>query len=450
MAEDPDKTQYQQPPEDPEKTYISPDGVTPIHKDAIDPLLKSNATLGGVVLTRKLGSGGMGAVYHGTHQRLKRDVAIKILPTHLAEDPDMVKRFIREAQMASMVKSPHLVNVLDVNQEGGVNFIVMEYVHGVTAGQMTRSAPATEMLALDVCIAATKGLCAAHAQGIIHRDIKPENIMVPYVHGSGSELAPEEAKLMDLGLAKMEEAKDTSLTMAKQTMGTAGYMAPEQAMDAKTADKRSDIFSMGATLYAILAGRPPFWGDSAMRIIMDTITTPHVPLTQHRRVHPAVARLVDKCLQKLPSRRYSDAIELLAALEDCKRAILAVPKPSHILKVGIISILVLAAAAGGAYLFLSRSPEAETPYHQPQRPEPKPEPKVLPPEPVPEPKKPEPEPKKPEPKPEPKTPEVVKPEPKPPEPQKIEPAKPEPKPEPRPSPKPKKDNGSIGEGNPFD
>ena len=299
------------------------------------PRVESNGqqcpSLNGIPLLAKIGQGGMGAVYFGVHPRLQSEVAVKVLPFHLAEqDPGMIKRFFREAQIAAMVRSPHLVNVMDVNEESGLFFLVMEFVPGRTAGQylkMVLEGDSTkigmpEREALDIIIAATIGLQAAHNNNIVHRDLKPENIMVPYLsRNSAKEFDLRRSKLMDLGLARNEESNQ-SLTGVQAAMGTPGYMAPEQALDAKTADKRSDIFGMGATIYALLTGKPPFRGEAIMKVLMATMHEPHEPITKVRPdVSQAFSDIIDKCLDKKQDNRYPDATHLLKALRHCRKLV---------------------------------------------------------------------------------------------------------------------------------
>jgi hypothetical protein len=278
--------------------------------------------LGGIPLLSKLGQGGMGAVYYGVHPRLQVEVAIKILPFHLAEQqPGMVERFLREARVAARVKSPHLAGVLDVNEEKGLYYIVMEFVQGESAGDHLRSLKEKgetglpESTALDICIAAAKGIAAAHEKGVIHRDLKPDNILIPK---SGGALLYDEAKVADLGLARSDK-HDKSLTGYNQAMGTPGYMAPEQGMDAKTAGKPADVFSIGATLYALLSGKAPFAASSVMKSLVLTLQETHPPL---RPIRPdlaeATTRLVDRCLDKEPAKRPSDARALLEELKACR------------------------------------------------------------------------------------------------------------------------------------
>ncbi|MGD0090435.1 MAG: serine/threonine-protein kinase [Planctomycetota bacterium] len=287
-------------------------------------------TLNGIPLLAKIGQGGMGAVYYGIHPRLRSEVAVKVLPFQLAEqDPGMIRRFFREAQLAAAVHSPHLVNVMDVNEDSGLFFLVMEYVSGESAGHYLKSVLAkgarglSELDALDLTIAATEGLWAAHANNVIHRDIKPDNIMIPYQSRTSKELDLQRAKLTDLGLARNEDSQQ-SLTGNQSAMGTPGYMAPEQAMDAKTADKRSDVFSMGATLYSLLSGHPPFRGETVMKTLIATMSEVHVPIIKLRQdVSRATNDMLEKCLAKKQEHRYSDARQLLGVLQDCRRLLAA-------------------------------------------------------------------------------------------------------------------------------
>ncbi len=285
-------------------------------------------SLNGIPLLYKLGQGGMGAVYYGVHPRLRSEVAVKVLPFHLAaQDPGMIQRFFREAQIAAKVRSPHLVSVIDVNEESGLFFLVMEFVSGCSMGQYLKKEIAagrvglSELDAIDAGIAASMGLDAAHQHGVIHRDLKPDNIMCPYKSRQLKTYDIKSAKLMDLGLARSEEGAQ-SLTGVQAAMGTPGYMAPEQALDAKTADKRSDVFGMGATIYALLAGRPPFKGDVVMKVLMATMHEPHPPITNFRPdLSPGLVDLINRCLDKRPENRFADARQLIRALKACRKVL---------------------------------------------------------------------------------------------------------------------------------
>lgn len=276
--------------------------------------------LGKIPLLARLGQGGMSAVYYGIHPNLKVEVAVKVLPLAMAEkDPVLIERFFREAQTAAAVRSPHLVYVSDVDEDHGMFYIVMEYVSGISAAQLIKDAVAAgkpgvpENDALDICIAAAKGLAAAHAEGIVHRDVKPANIMLPIKRdGGGHDFV--NAKLADLGLARQESS--AGLTTSFQVMGTPGYMAPEQVQDAKSAGKPADVWGMGATLYALLAGRAPFTGRTSMEVLMHTVEHPHPPVSKARSdVRLETEAVIDRCLAKQPGKRYASADELLEALK---------------------------------------------------------------------------------------------------------------------------------------
>lgn len=275
---------------------------------------KEYPSLGGLPIFARLGQGGMGAVYYAYNPRLEKELAIKVLPGELAEkNDDAVKRFFREARTASRVASPHLVGVLDVNEDRGVHYIVMEFVRGLPANKLARSLP--EARALQICAAACAGLEAAHQEGIVHRDIKPANILVPFVRGTESPDCAH-AKLADLGLAR-DETRTHSLTGANAFLGTPGFMPPEQIDDAAHAGKPADVFAMGATLYALLAGFPPFKADKLMEILRSTADKPHTPIREHcPGVSVATAALIDRCLAKDPAERFPDAAALHQALLD--------------------------------------------------------------------------------------------------------------------------------------
>ena len=284
-------------------------------------------SVGRMVLLSKLGQGGMGVVYHAVNPRLRTEVAVKLLPLALhAQQPGLVARFLREARLAARLRSPHLVSVLEVDEDDdtGCHFIVMEYVDGPTASgwlsglRQTRHRGAAEGAALEICIAASKGLQVAHLEGIVHRDIKPANILVP--RGRSGEVDLSGCKLSDLGLAR-SEAAERSLTGTQVAMGTPGYMAPEQATDAKRAKKPADVFSMGATLYALLTGRPPFGASSAAMALVKTVKCEFEPIESIRPdVSPATRTLIETCLRRSPSERFPDATALLEALEICSQA----------------------------------------------------------------------------------------------------------------------------------
>ncbi len=218
-------------------------------------------TLGHYEIIGKLGSGGMGDVYRGRDTKLDRELAIKVLPAHLAEDQDRRSRFTREAQAVAKLKHPNIITIHSVEEVDGVHFLTMEFVEGDTlAAMIPRDGLDTDRF-FTYTTALADAVSAAHDEGITHRDLKPANIMFD----KGGRL-----KVLDFGLAKLLEettatADDPTImqsghTLAGQILGTAAYMSPEQA-EGKPIDHRSDIFSLGILFYEMASGRRPFQGD---------------------------------------------------------------------------------------------------------------------------------------------------------------------------------------------
>jgi len=279
--------------------------------------------LGGIPLLARVGAGGHGAVYYGLHPRLGNPVAVKVLPQGLAATaPEAVPRLVAEARAAARVQSSHLVRTLDVDEQAGLNFIVMEYVDGVSAKQHAAVSDGRRLAehdALQIALATAKGLRDAHSSGVVHRDVKPDNILIP--RASDGTLAFDGAKLTDLGIAKSGDAPGDFKTNTGVAMGTPGYMAPEQGIDAKAVTPSADVFSMGATLYSLLAGRAPFEGTSAMAVLMKTMHEPHESLKSVRPdVCGATLEVVDRCLAKNPDERFKNTDELIAALTEALTA----------------------------------------------------------------------------------------------------------------------------------
>jgi len=285
--------------------------------------------LRGVALCAKLGEGAMGAVYYGIHTRLHCEVAVKVLPPHLASGrPQLVERFYREARVAARIESPNLVRVLDVDEDEGIVFLVMEFVAGSTARQYadrrreSARGGVAERDALLICRAAANGLAAAHDAGVIHRDIKPENILIPR-SGSRAEtgvpgsVALHRAKLADLGIARFDESEE-SLTSVGATLGTPGFMAPEQIVDARSVGKPADCWSLGVTLYSLLCGVVPFRGTTTLEMAMSTVNDAAMPLTDRRPdVSSTTLALIDRCLAKGAGDRFIDGASLRDALDLC-------------------------------------------------------------------------------------------------------------------------------------
>jgi tRNA A-37 threonylcarbamoyl transferase component Bud32 len=257
---------------------------------------------------RQLAQGGMGAVWLAEHQALKRTVALKVMRPELARDQGFVDRFVREARAAARISHPGVVAVHDAGVAGGHLFLAMEYVPGGDlAGRLARgTVPEAEAVALIVRIA--DGLQAIHDAGLVHRDLKPENILLDE---SG------QPKIADLGLARASEGDDR-MTQTGQALGTPAYMSPEQANGASDIDGRSDVYSLAATLYALVTGRPPFTGPSPWATVAKVL---HEPAPDPRGwapgLTPAVAASIVRGLAKEREQRQASARafaeELLAA-----------------------------------------------------------------------------------------------------------------------------------------
>jgi serine/threonine-protein kinase len=266
-----------------------------------------------------LGEGGMGSVFEARHIQLGRRLAVKTLKKELCKDEGAVARFMREAQTAAAIESEHIVAVTDVGQtDQGVPFIVMEFLQGLTLAdalrQQGRFAPErTAYLVIQVC----RALAAAHDKGVIHRDMKPENVVL-VAREDGSELA----KVLDFGIAKVhdqfgDQSSDTpKLTATGTTLGTPYYMAPEQARAEKDIDQRVDIYSTGAMMYELLAGVPPFVGDSFAAIVIAAATRDPTPLDVHRPdLDPQLAAVVHRAMARDKQDRIPTARDLAEALE---------------------------------------------------------------------------------------------------------------------------------------
>lgn len=272
-------------------------------------------------VVRLLGDGGMGSVVEAEHLRLGTRVAIKVLHAPLARKPGLVDRFLREARVSAQIQSPHVVRVTDVDQDiDGRAFLVMELLAGEPlSARLARVRALPPADAVRVAVDMLVGLEAAHALGVVHRDLKPDNVfLVPTpAHGGAS---PELVKLIDFGIAKLREAERgdaaPGLTVAGMLMGTPEYMAPEQAFHAERVDARADLYSVGAMLYEMLAGRLPVEGPDASALILKAErgeVEPLVRLAPH--VPPELAGIVHRAMAPRPELRFDSARAMRAALE---------------------------------------------------------------------------------------------------------------------------------------
>jgi hypothetical protein len=269
------------------------------------------STVGGCRITRRIGAGGMGVVFEAHHLALDKRVALKMLMPGLAADSSFVKRFVTEARLAAQVEHPNIVQVLNVGQDGEVYFIIMQFVEGRSLAEIISRGPLAPRDAAKIALQAARGLAAAHKRGIIHRDVKPENILVD---NAGV------ARIVDMGLSKnlaspSGGSETAALTAPGVAMGTPHYISPEQATEARTADARADIYSLGATLYHALVGATPFSGPSAIAIINAHINAPLPPPSAKRPdVPPELDRLVGRMMAKAPEARIQSMDEVIAEL----------------------------------------------------------------------------------------------------------------------------------------
>ncbi|MFI5251696.1 MAG: protein kinase [Bacteroidota bacterium] len=261
-------------------------------------------------ILEKLGEGGMGVVYKAEDTKLKRVVALKFLPEHLSASSVDKERFIQEAQAASALNHPNVCTIHDIQEHDGKMFIVMEFVDGQTLRQKKDSI--SQKQAIEIGIQIADGLAAAHEKGIVHRDIKPENIMI---RKDGS------AQIMDFGLAKLRASgsKITRLTKEGSTVGTAGYMSPEQVQGHEV-DHRSDIFSFGVLLYELIAGQLPFRGVHETALMYEIVNVDPAPISTIKpEIDPNLDSIILDCLEKDPKERCQSVAEVARDLRRIKR-----------------------------------------------------------------------------------------------------------------------------------
>ncbi|HEU4406389.1 MAG TPA: serine/threonine-protein kinase [Polyangiaceae bacterium] len=258
-------------------------------------------------LIRLLGRGGMGEVYEARDRRLGRHVAIKFI---YGADPFTTKRFLQEARAQARLDHPNVCQVLEVGEVEGKAYIAMQLVAGSPLAQAAASMTRDEKVRVMKTVA--EAVHAAHRLGIIHRDIKPANIMVEPAAGAAGGAPAFRPVLMDFGLARETSGTATGLTQSGAIMGTPSYMPPEQARgDVRSVDPRSDVYSLGATLYDLLAGAPPFEDDSAVSTLLKVLVQDPAPLRSKDPTIPqALDTVVGKCLNKEPHQRYATAAEL--------------------------------------------------------------------------------------------------------------------------------------------
>jgi serine/threonine protein kinase len=282
--------------------------------------LDVGSRLGAYQIVAALGEGGMGEVYLANDIRLGRPVALKVLPREVAGDPDRRHRLEREAQAVARLNHPNIVTLFSFEEADGMSFLTMEYVDGqpLSSGIPSQGLPLDRLLPIAIPIA--DAVAAAHQSGIIHRDLKPGNVMVTS--------ATSRVKVLDFGLAKLHgpglvdaaaATGTTPITAHGGIVGTVAYMSPEQA-EGRPTDARSDIFSLGVMLFEMATGRRPFVGGSSVSVITAILRDTPPSVSEVRPGLPLeFARIVRRCLQKDPDRRYQTALDLRNALEELKQ-----------------------------------------------------------------------------------------------------------------------------------
>jgi serine/threonine protein kinase/class 3 adenylate cyclase len=299
--------------------------------------------LGRFRILEKLGQGGMGAVYRAEDPADGRTVAIKVLRPDWNTNPDALRRFHKEARLLAEVNNPFVTNLLEVNEDEGVHYLVLEFVAGRSLGSvLAEKQRLDEPTALAIVADVARALAPAHERGIVHRDVKPDNILLvqpaPFAPDAAAlavertlvsplsrprdGASPSDAntaprvKLSDFGLARhIVESESLNVTQAGAILGTPLYMAPEQA-SGENVDARTDVYALGATLFRLLTGRPPFEGDNPLFVIAKHCNDPPPPVKMlNPDASEAVCQVVEKCLAKSPDARYADAAALLRDLE---------------------------------------------------------------------------------------------------------------------------------------
>jgi tRNA A-37 threonylcarbamoyl transferase component Bud32 len=277
--------------------------------------LSAGTQLGPYEVIDLLGAGAMGEVYRARDTRLRRQVALKVLPPQISDDPVRLRRFEQEARAAGALNHPNIVAIHDVGHQEGAPYVVSELLEGETLRERLGGAPLPPRKAVEYGVQIARGLAAAHEKGVVHRDLKPDNIFITRDGG---------VKILDFGLARVDrpfddeatsEAGARALTGSGTVLGTVGYMSPEQVRG-EAADHRSDVFSFGAVLYEMLTGKRAFKGRSAIETMNSILREDPPPLTQtNPGLPPALERVVDHCLEKSPAERFQSARDLAFDLE---------------------------------------------------------------------------------------------------------------------------------------
>ncbi len=289
----------------------------------------------------RLGAGGMGVAYRAIDSKLGRAVALKVLAPQLADDPTAKARFIREARAASALDHPNIATIYEIGQDGPILFIVMALYEGQTLRQRLNSGRLGVEETVSLLRQMASGLAAAHAAGIVHRDIKPANVMLTR---QGT------LKLLDFGLAKLV-AEHQAITMNGETVGTLLYTAPEQ-LRGERVDHRADLWALGAVVYEMIIGSPPFKGESAASTTRRILETEPAPLVSVPGVPTELSQVVSRLLDKDPANRIQTAAGVIAALDNNPSGARTAPSPAPRRRSLFAAALLALAAAGSVAAFL--------------------------------------------------------------------------------------------------
>lgn len=310
-------------------------------------------------ILQKLGAGGMGEVYLAQDTKLSRSVALKILPIEVSSDSERLRRFVQEAKTASALNHPNVAQIYEIGEAEGMHFIAMERVEGETLQDRIAGHPLNTVDLLEIAIQAADALREAHSKGIIHLDLKSSNIMIAQ---------QGQVKVLDFGLAKLAAPaeEDSQLSTFVKTesgvvLGTVPYMSPEQALGKKV-DARSDLFSFGDVLYEMAAGRLPFVGQSQTEVLAQILHEQPEAIARWNYNAPAeLERIIRKCLEKDPDRRYQTASDLLIDLRNLHRdlttktVVVVPPKKLSYRSLAAIVLTVVLVFALTAFLIKQRS-----------------------------------------------------------------------------------------------
>jgi serine/threonine-protein kinase len=315
------------------KELIQRDWLTPYQVNQLFQGRGDGLVLGQYVLLERLGEGGMGQVFKARHHGLGRVVALKLIRKDRLTSPGAVRRFHHEIQAAARLGHPNVVQAYDAGEVNGQHFYIMEYVPGTDLAKLVRKSGALPVpQACDYVRQAALGLQHAHEQGMIHRDIKPGNLLLTTRPGTAGRPPEEIVKVLDMGLALISRpdgdghagssssSSGSELTREGVVVGTADYMAPEQALSSHDVDIRADLYALGCTLYYLLAGRVPFPGrNAAERLLKHHLEAPPPPEQFRPGLCPAVAAVVNRLMAKKPADRYQTPAEVADALGEALR-----------------------------------------------------------------------------------------------------------------------------------